>query len=337
LSRPGPSSQSWLGATAQAHASTIAETPDGLVAAWFGGPYEGHPEVGIWVAREVDGRWSVPVEVTRGADRFGRAQPCWNPVLHQAAAGPLLLFYKVGPSPRRWWGMLRISIDSGRTWSAARRLPRGILGPIKNKPIVLADGALLCPSSTEHLGWRAHLERTPDLGESWETLAPLNNRREFAAIQPCILAYPDGRLQVLCRTRQGVIAECWSGDGGLSWGPMQATSLLNPDSGIDAVSLDDGGAVLAYNPSQTARTPLCLAVSDDGRVWRDFLVLDDAAGEYSYPAIIQASDGNLHMTYTWNRRRIRHVCVLPDAWSGAVRLAGASGGARIGVAAVIPA
>ena len=237
----------WLGATAQAHASTIAETPHGLVAAWFGGPYEGHSQVGIWLAREVDGRWSAPVEVTRGADRFGRAQPCWNPVLYQAAAGPLLLFYKVGPSPRRWWGMLRTSTDGGRTWTAPRRLPRRILGPIKNKPVALADGALLCPSSTEHLGWRAHLERTADLGESWARLAPLNTRREFAAIQPCILTYPDGRLQVLCRTRQGVIAECWSGDGGLSWGSMQATALPNPDSGIDAVALHDGRAVLAYN------------------------------------------------------------------------------------------
>jgi predicted neuraminidase len=306
-------SAGWLGATAQAHASTIAATPEGLVAAWFGGPNEGHPQVGIWLAREVEGRWSAPVEVTRGADRFGRAQPCWNPVLHQAAAGPLLLFYKVGPSPRRWWGMLRTSSDGGRTWSAPRRLPRGILGPIKNKPVVLGVGPLLCPSSTEHLGWRAHLERTPDLGESWERLAPLNTRREFAAIQPCILMYSDGRLQILCRTRQGVIAECWSSDGGRSWGPMHATSLPNPDSGIDAVSLHDGRAVLAYNPSPEARTPLCLAVSSDGQAWRDALVLEDAPGEYSYPAIIQADDGRLHVTYTWNRRWIRHLCVSPDA------------------------
>jgi predicted neuraminidase len=314
LKSRAPSSGGWLGATAQAHASTIAETPDGLVAAWFGGPHEGHPQVGIWLARQVDGRWSEPVEVTRDADRFGRAQPCWNPVLHQAAGGPLLLFYKVGPSPRRWWGMLRSSTNAGRTWSPPRRLPRGILGPVKNKPVALGDGTLLCPSSTEHLGWRAHLERTPDLGASWEKLPPLNAAREFAAIQPCIVTYPEGRLQVLCRTRQRVIAECWSEDGGHSWGPMRATSLPNPDSGIDAVSLRDGRAVLAYNPSQQARTPLCLAVSSDGRVWRDVLVLEDAAGEYSYPAMIQAKDGDLHVTYTWKRRRIRHICLSPDRW-----------------------
>jgi predicted neuraminidase len=306
-------SAGWLGCTTETHASTIAETPEGLVVAWFGGLYEGHAQVGIWLAREVDGSWSAPVEVARGADRFGRAQPCWNPVLHQAPGGPLLLFYKVGPSPRRWRGLLRTSRDGGRSWSGPRRLPRGILGPIKNKPVILGDGTLLCPSSTEHLGWRAHLERTRDLGESWEKLSPLNTRGAFAAIQPCILTYPDGRLQVLCRTRQGVVAACWSSDGGDSWSPMKATSLPNPDSGIDAVSLRDGRALLAYNPSAEARTPLCLAVSSDGRVWRDALVLEDARGEYSYPAVVQANDDSLHVTYTWNRRRIRHVRVSPDA------------------------
>jgi predicted neuraminidase len=297
---------------ASAYASTIAETRDGLIAAWFGGPYEGHRQVGIWQARQVRGRWSAPVRVAQGLDRFGRAQPCWNPVLYRPRSGPLLLFYKVGPSPRRWWGMICSSADHGDTWSAPRRLPRGILGPIKNKPIALPGEAILCPSSTEHLGWRVHLERTLDLGETWHKVGPLNARGEFSAIQPCILTYPDGRMQILCRTRQRTIATCWSADGGHVWGPMVATSLPNPDSGIDAVALKDGRAVLVYNPSRHARTPLSLAVSLDGHRWRDSLVLEDAPGEYSYPAIIQGEGGSIHITYTWNRRRIRHVSVAPD-------------------------
>lgn len=298
---------------ASAHASTIAATTESVIAAWFGGPHEGHPQVRIWLSHKANAGWSTPVEVARGTDRRGRPQPCWNPVLHQAAGGPLLLFYKVGPSPRRWWGMLRTSADGGHTWGDARRLPRGILGPIKNKPMVLRDGSLLCPSSTERLGWRAHLERTADLGDSWEKLGRLNTWREVGAIQPCILAYPDGRMQVLCRTRQGVIAACWSTDGGRNWGPMQATSLPNPDSGIDAVSLPDGRALLAYNPSHRTRTPLCLAVSNDGLSWRNVLVVEDGVGEYSYPALVQGRDGSLHLTYTWNRRRIRYVRLSPDA------------------------
>jgi predicted neuraminidase len=85
-----------------------------------------------------------------------------------------------------------------------------------------------------------------------------------------------------------------------------------PGSGIDAVALHDGRALLAYNPSQAARTPLCLAVSGDGLSWRNVRVLEDGSGEYSYPAIIQDRNGSVHVTYTWNRRRIRYVRLCPD-------------------------
>jgi predicted neuraminidase len=297
---------------ASAHASTIAEPPEGLIAAWFGGPCEGHPQVGIWLARRVDGQWSAPTEVARGLDRFGRAQPCWNPVLHQVTDGPLLIFYKVGPSPRRWWGRMSTSTDRGRSWSEPRRLPPGILGPIKNKPVTLPGGAILCPSSTEDRGWRVHLELTSDLGATWHKIGRLGRGAAIGAIQPSIVVYPDRRMQLLCRTRQCVVATAWSIDDGRTWSALAATSLPNPDSGIDAVALRDGRAVLVYNRSRQARTPLCIAVSEDGHAWRDALVLEDAPGEYSYPAVIQAADGTLHVTYTWNRRRIRHVTVAPD-------------------------
>jgi predicted neuraminidase len=294
---------------ASAHASTIAETAHGLIAAWFGGPYEGHSDVAIWLARRKGEQWSAPVEVAHGRNRRGRPCPCWNPVLFQSRAGPLLLFYKVGPSPRRWWGMLARSTDSGRSWSEPARLPRGILGPIKNKPVELDDGVLLCPSSTETLFWRCHLERTPDHGASWQKL-PLRAARTRGSIQPSILCYPDGAMQLVCRSRHGAITACRSQDG-RRWGRMQALDLPNPDSGIDAVMLADGRALLVYNHSRRGRTPLNLALSRDGRDWQRSLVLEDAPGEHSYPAVIQAADGRIHITYTWRRRRIRHVELDP--------------------------
>jgi predicted neuraminidase len=250
--------------------------------------------------------------VARGVDRHGRRQPCWNPVLYQPQAVPLLLFYKVGPGPRRWWGTMMRSADHGCSWTAPEALPGGILGPIKNKPIAPVDGALLCPSSTEDRGWRCHLERTADLGATWERLPALEAPWRFRAIQPSLLAWPDGRMQLLCRTREGVIGEAWSTDGGETWTRLRGTDLPNPDSGIDAVVLRDGRALLVYNATRQERTPLNLALSSDGRRWRPPQVLEDGPGEFSYPAVIQGEDGAIHLTYTWHRRRIRYVALAPD-------------------------
>ncbi|MEO6811541.1 MAG: exo-alpha-sialidase [Isosphaeraceae bacterium] len=295
------------------HASTIAETPKGLVAAWFGGSDEGNSDVSIWVSRQRDGQWSAPVEVANGSQEGGKRQPCWNPVLYQSPGGPLLLFIKVGPSPRAWWGMVMTSLDNGQTWTAPRRLPEGILGPIKNKPVLLADGTLLSPSSTEDQGWRAHLERTNDLGQTWTKSDPINDSKTWALIQPTILNHPDGVLQVLCRSRQGQIVESWSKDGGKTWDAPKATTLPNPNSGIDAVTLKDGRHVLIYNHTSKDRSPLNVAISDDGRTWKAGPTLESEPGEYSYPGVIQAADGRVHVIYTWKRKKIKHVILDPKA------------------------
>src|SRR5262249_7172950 len=112
--------------TPQCHASTVVETPTGLVAAWFGGTRERNPDVGIWVSRFEGKAWSKPVEVANGVQSPDKRFPCWNPVLFQPLTPaplpggekgerPLLLFYKVGPSPGAWWGMLTTSSDNGKT------------------------------------------------------------------------------------------------------------------------------------------------------------------------------------------------------------------------------
>jgi predicted neuraminidase len=294
----------------ECHASTIAESKSGLVTSWFGGTEEKHPDVGIWFSRLVEGKWNDPAEIANGVQADGKPRlPTWNPVLFQPKDGPLLLFYKVGPSPSTWWGMLITSMDGGKTWSKPQRLPDGIFGPIKNKPVQFADGSLLCPSSSEHDGWRVHMERTTDLGGTWSKSDSLNNPKEFAAIQPTILVHPENRLQILNRSRQKVVTECWSDDGGKTWQPMKATSLPNPSSGIDAVTLKDGHHLLVYNPVTRGRSPLTVALSKDGMEWKDVITLESQPGEYSYPAIIQTSDGLVHITYTWKREKVRHVVV----------------------------
>jgi predicted neuraminidase len=297
------------------HASTIAETKDGLVAAWFGGTGERNPDVGIWVSRRNQNGWSKVVEVANGVQQDGRRYPTWNPVLFQPSRGPLMLFYKVGPSPSDWWGMLTTSNDGAASWSKPRRLPDGILGPIKNKPVQLPDGSILCGSSTEDAGWRVHIEKSSDLGESWQRTEPLNDRTQFGAIQPAILVHRSGKIQILCRSRQGKITESWSPDSGKTWSAMGTTMLPNPSSGLDAVMLKDGRALVVYNHTEKGRSPLNVAVSSDGKVWKAALVLENQPGEYSYPAVIQTADGLVHVTYTWKRQRIKHVVIDPGKLS----------------------
>jgi predicted neuraminidase len=294
------------------HASTIVESGGTLVAAWFGGTDEGEPDVGIWLSRLEEGKWHPPVEVANGVESPTLRYPTWNPVLFQPKDGPLMLFYKVGPSPSEWWGILKTSRDAGRTWSEPTRLPAGILGPIKNKPVQLANGDILAPSSSEHDGWRVHFERSRDGGKTWQATPPLNDRRKIQAIQPSVLVHPNNRLQALGRTRSGRIFEVWSPDAGETWGELTLTELPNPSAGTDAVTLADGRHLLVYNHTTEGRSPLNVAVSPDGKAWSAALVLEDEPeSEFSYPAVIQASDGLVHITYTWKRQRIKHAVVDP--------------------------
>ena len=226
-----------------AHASTIVETTSHeIVAAWFGGTRERSPDVGIWVARRTKDGWTPSVEVANGVQPDGTRHPTWNPVLFQPRSGPLMLFYKVGPSPESWWGMLRMSTDGGRTWSEARRLPDGILGPIKNKPVQLADGTILSPTSTESESepsrWQVHFERSSDGGKRWTATQPLNDGTTIAAIQPSILfreKIGGNALLAVGRTRQGMVFSTSSDDGGKTW---SALSLIDWGRRFDLVAVE---------------------------------------------------------------------------------------------------
>ncbi len=333
--------------TKESHASTIVETPTGLVAAWFAGTRERDLDVGILMSRHDGERWSDPVEVVNGVQSSTLRYPTWNPVLFQPADGPLMLFYKVGPHPRTWWGMLTTSDDDGATWSWPTKLGDAyavghLLGPVKNKPVQLEDGTIICPSSTEieyddgTSAWRVHFEVSRDSGKSWEVIGPIHNGKTFHAIQPSILTYADGRMQVLCRSREKRIVQSWSEDGGKTWSGLSETSLPNPNSGTDAVTLKDGRQLLIYNhtegiikqddgPILKPRRMLNLAISSDGEHWKPVMTLEHETGEhpqdeerrrhfgeYSYPAIIQTADGMVHLTYTWNREGVKHAVVDPQ-------------------------
>lgn len=287
------------------HAATITETRIGLLTAWFAGKFEGHEHTGIWISAKTADLWTIPIQVANGKQASGRSYACWNPVLYQATDGQILLFYKVGKSPSEWRGMLKSSHDDGKTWAEASQLPGMFYGPTKNKPIRLSDGKLLCPSSDEQFNrWSVHFELMSDSG--WERVV-IPGAGRFACIQPTLLKHAGQTLQALCRTANDVIANTWSDDEGKTWTPITSTGLPNPNSGIDAASVHDCKHVLVYNDTREGRSSLAVATTDDGKKWTKVLTLEDKAGEYSYPSIIRAKDGRIHIVYTWNRKNIRHV------------------------------
>ena len=328
----------------QCHAATIAETTDGdLVSAFFGGTREGHPDVCIYVCRKEKGSlsWTKPVLAADGILSAAERKACYNPVLYQQPNGPLFLFYKIGKNVADWKGYLKMSYDGGKTWSNARALPEGYLGPIKNK-IIDVDGKAIAPSSTESDGWKVHFEIAENGGRTYHKVGPVqaekavlsqdmlienaikttdieggdnSNQSTIQAIQPSILKHKDGRLQILCRTRNCKIATAWSSDKGETWTPLTLTDLPNNNSGTDAVTLQDGRHLLIYNNIATPqgakkgiRTPLNVAISEDGIHWKMILTLEDSpVSQYSYPSIIQGKDGRIHAVYTWRRQRVKYV------------------------------
>jgi predicted neuraminidase len=306
------------------HASTIVETPGGgLLSAWFGGLEEGDTSVEIWLSSKKPGQktWSPPEKMTDFPEI-----PCWNPVLFLDRDNKLWLYFKIGPSPMTWVGAYITSSDGGQSWSGISYLPAGHLGPIRCKPIILSDGTILAGSSVEagrkrgtpvkpYWSWASWVERSTDNSKTWSIHGPITHpETNFGVIQPTLWQTDSGQVRMLMRSTSqiGWVVESTSNDGGITWEPGKVTSLPNPNSGIDAVKLQDGRVALIYNHTRSGRSPLNLAFStDDGDTWGTPLILEDEPGEYSYPAIIQSADGKLHMTWTWKRERVKHVVVDP--------------------------
>lgn len=318
--------------TDSAHASTLLELKDGSVlVAWFGGSWEKDPNVAIWTSRRSPaGVWSFPRKVL---DVVGVAQ--WNPVLFRAPSGRILLFSKVGEVIPEWRTYVQESDDEGLTWSEGRELVPGDVsggrGPVKDKPILLADGrTIVAPASKESdVEWDAFVDISTDDGATWsrsefvpvrhagyniqEVDQPYEKHRLWGKgmIQPSLWEDAAG-LHMLCRTNGSWIFRSDSVDGGKTWCLAYDTGLANNNSGLDLVRCKDGTLVLCCNPVHNLpnyykgpRTPLSLLYSeDDGATWHHLANLEDGQGDYCYPAIIQAGDGDLLVTYTWRRERI---------------------------------
>ncbi|MBW7882565.1 MAG: exo-alpha-sialidase [Caldilineaceae bacterium] len=294
----------------QCHASTVVQlAPERFLVAWFGGTAEGRDDVAIWSAIGGPGDWTPPRCVAKVRD-----DAHWNPVLFAAPGGTIYLFFKVGktiPSWETWWTETR---DGGETWTPPVELvagDRGGRGPVKNKPIVLADGSWLAGSSVEtDRAWNVFVDRSEDRGQSWSKSVPLSLDRTrcdgLGVIQPALWESAPSQVHMLVRSTCRTILRADSVDGGRTWSPLYPIPVPNNNSGLDVARLPDGRLVLVCTPLPTReRTPLVLFVSNDnGMAWSPRYHLESEPGEYSYPAIIATGDHTVTVTYTWRRQRI---------------------------------
>lgn len=323
----------------ETHASTITEATDGsLIAAWFGGTGENHPDVKIWVSRKTTGAaaWSKPVVADDGVREVGGVRTefsCWNPVLITHPNGTIYLYYKItgsGPKPgyKNWWGAVRTSEDHGKTWSNRIWLPTTspegdkkvflpydghLTGPVKNRPLIMPDGSLLCGSSTEsEHGWRVHFELYQPhdwTGQKYgaKVIGPLMKGKN--GIQPSFLVLSADFQQLQVLTREDGTAT--SQDSGRTWTEVEP-GPIDTSKGLHAVTTNSGWHFLAFNP--TGRTPLSLARSRDGQHWETILreLQVDGSKKMDYPSMIQARDGLLHVVHSFGRDHINHIVLDTD-------------------------
>ena len=296
------------------HGSTITELPGGdLLAAWYGGTAEKAKDVAVYAARLKKGEksWSVPWVIH---DVPGKSEG--NPVLWVDSEGVLWLFYVTIIKDN--WNEARMyykkSTDEGITWSEPTVLMEHLGWMTRNKPTVLKNGWILLPIYDEKLFFSQFLI-SADGGGNWKLsgkiTAPGGN------IQPSAVQLADGTLLNGMRTgsKNGLLWWSRSDSNGRKWSKPYNNEIKNPGSATDLVTAKSGDIVLIFNDSSTDRNPLNAAVSrDGGNTWPVNRILEkDDTGSYAYPAVITASDGTIHVTYSFNRDSIKHAA-FNEAW-----------------------
>lgn len=286
------------------HCSTLAEAPNGdLLCVWFGGSYECADDQVLFLARRKKGArtWETPEVLTRGV----YLHPPGNAVVFRVSPTRMMVLYdrmdEARPLRRgRWRGgqlMCRHSDDNGCTWSEDAEVKMGV-GGIRNAPITLRTGELMVPISNP----KPCFLITRNGGVTWEVSGFIDTGGQPTAVQR-----NDGSLLCLLRS-QPKILQSESHDLGKTWTAAVPSPFLCPGAGVAMCRLNNGHLLLVFNDSSLDHTPLSIVRSiDEGVTWEKPVQLEPNSGEYSYPCVVQTSDGNIHVSYTFLRFSIKHV------------------------------
>ncbi len=327
----------WLPDTgaASVHAASLITLNDGALRAfWFAGSREGAPDVVInsAVFDPHSGSWSAPTVII---DRIGAEKglvryiaKLGNPVPSRMVDGRLQLFF-VTVSIGGWAGSsisTMISGDEGLTWSRPQRL---ITSPllnlstlVKSPALQFGDGRLGLPAYHEWIGRFGELLRV-------EAAQVIDKRRMSSgrsAIQPVILVSDLQTATALFRqTRSSGQAKnipvSLTQNAGQSWQQSEDLAIANPNSALAGLTLKNGIRLLALNNIEAGRYRLVLLMKQpQSEQWQVIQVLEDDEAlpneqrkEFSYPYLVSADGNDVHLVYTWDRKKIRHVH-FSSAW-----------------------
>lgn len=323
---------------ASVHSPALAQLANGeLLAVWFGGTREGARDVALYTSiwNPLTQTWSAtgPLVTQEQTQReVGRyIKKLGNPVLYTDARRRTWVFFisvSIGG-----WSFSQINFkttsDNGNTWSPAKRLmmtPLFNFGTlVKGQPYAYSDSTIGLPVYRDHAEFASFAELAI-LNEEGEVIDKVRiSHGTSGGGQPSIVPLDTTRALGFLRYKGSEprrILFTQSGDAGQTWTPPIRTGFLNPDSALMALRLRDGTLLIVFNNSTQDRGNLSLAKSsDEGASWKATHVFEDEKGvgadgappEFSYPYILQTCDGNIHLLYAWNRKRIKHV-TFNEAW-----------------------
>ena len=310
------------------HAGSAILLNDGnLRAFWFAGSREGATAVVIHTAvfDIKTGSWASPevvidrVTAEKGLSRY--IKKLGNPLPVRSSQGKLQLYF-VTVSVGGWAGSSiswMESSDEGVTWSRPQRL---ITSPALNLSTLIkapgfdfTDGTLGLPVYHEWMGKFGELIRI-DGGRVIDKRRMSSGR---ALLQPIVfIDAPEKAVAYFRQARSAGparIANAQTENAGQSWASGIDLDLANPNAAIAGLQLSNGDRLIALNDLESARHRLVLAIAPAGTSnWNviaelesDQTLINGLHREFSYPSLLLGANGQVHLLYTYDRKKMKHI------------------------------